>query len=91
MCVEEVMEVLQELLDFQGTRTVQLIFPEAEQHVNLKIKTNKNKNILSTSHRYKTACRHQHSNVQGAELRSHLQLPTDPISESKWSYGGVIH
>lgn len=50
VCVEELMEVLQEQLDFQGTRTVQLIIPEPEQHVNLKIKAS---NVLSTTRSYK--------------------------------------
>lgn len=53
VCVEELMEVLQEQLDFQGTRTVQLIIPEAEQHVNLKIKASKIDNVLSTTRSYK--------------------------------------
>lgn len=47
------MEILQEQLDFQGTRTVQRIVPKAEQHVNLKIKASKIDNVLSTAHRYK--------------------------------------
>lgn len=56
VCVEELMEVLQELLDFQGTRTVQLIVSEAEQHVNLKINASETDNVLSTIDRYKTTC-----------------------------------
>lgn len=35
VCVEEVMEVLQELLDSHWTWTIQLILSEAQQHVDL--------------------------------------------------------
>lgn len=81
------MEVLQELLDFRGARTVQLIFPEAEQHVNLKIKTSKIENILSTTHRYETTCL-QRSNVQGAEQMSHQRNFYSPQTPSA-SVNGV--
>lgn len=87
VCVEELMEVLQELLDFQGTWTVELIIPEAEQHVNLKIKASKINNVLSTTYSQMQKKKHDISVLVCKEQKKcqvkETATPTDTIRESK--------